>query len=495
MQLGDSKITAGKIFHVELLLLVRPRFRQDSMISLIAHPHGSYRLGDFLIDNLNDADWTDFRASVAFVKKSGTEFILSGLKGFAGARNVSISVGVDHGGSSAEGLGQLIEAVGLKGGIWVYKNSANTFHPKVYLFKNQGKADVIIGSGNLTKGGLFENAELGVRLKLDLTRSADVKILQQLETILDLWSTAYPSICLPLDSALLSTLVASGDVPTEKQAAIAMKAAKLALQPGAGKAPSPFGSAAIPKAPTLPSSVSTSPPRAAPAGAPPIAKAAGASASTVGAKAIVPPIAPSSTRPAMPPASASVMPASGSPASAKVGLTFGITLQNTDVGHGQVTVGTSARSPEVFVPVGALDANPAFWGWISKSKPDSAKYTADVAWRAKHADWVAKHKSPTRPRPIDKLDWPVRINLKGTAGLVEANFGFNPIKTDIRMRADALRGAGDVGDILLIRQAASGSTYQYEMQVIRKTAANFNSYLAKLTHKVKSPSKKQYGYF
>lgn len=465
------------------------------MISLIAHPHGPYRLGDFLADNLNDAKWTDFRAAVAFVKKSGTEYIRSGLKDFAAKRNVSISAGVDHGGSSAEGLGQLLEAVGLTGGIWVYKNSANTFHPKVYLFKNKGEADVMIGSGNLTKGGLFENAELSVRLKLDLTRDDDLKVLQQLESILDIWSTACPGICLPLDSALLSTLVASGDAPTEQQAAGAMMAAKAALHSGAGKAPSPFGSATVQKAPPLPPSAYAAPTSAATStSVPPTSNAAASSAPTAGAKAAVP--APAPTTPTPPPVSpASVAPASGATSSTTVGLTFGITLQNTDVGHGQVTAGTSARSPELFIPVGALDANPAFWGWISKGKANSSKYTADVDWSAKHADWVAKNKSLSRPRPVDKLDWQVRINLKGTAGLVDANFGFNPIKTDIRMRADALRGAGDVGDILLIRQAASGTTYQYEMEVIRKTAANFNSYLAKLTTRVKPPSLKQYGYF
>ena len=481
-----------------ILLLIRKLLSdRNSMIGLIAHPHGPYRLGDFLMDNLTDAKWTDFRASVAFVKKSGTEFIHSGLKGFAKKHNVSISAGVDHGGSSSEGLGQLLDAVGLKGHIWIYKNSANTFHPKVYLFKNGNEADAIIGSGNLTKGGLFENAELGVRLKLDLTRDADLLILQQLESILDIWSTACASICLPLDSGLLAAMVASGDVPTEQQSAGAMKAAKAVLQSGAGKAPSPFGSATVQKAPPLPPSASVQPNSAAGTSSTlPISNAAASPAPAAGAKSAVAPIAPSATmsvqQPASPAYSAS---ASGPSSSTNSGLTFGITLQKTDVGHGQVTAGTSARSPELFIPVGALDANPAFWGWISKSEADSSKYTADVAWRATHAAEVAKIKSLSRPRPVDKLDWQVRINLKGTAGLVEANFGFNPIKTDIRMRADALRGAGDIGDILLIRQAASGATYQYEMEVIRKTAANFNSYLAKLTTAVKPPSRKQYGYF
>lgn len=426
------------------------------MISLIVHPHGAYRLGDFLIENLKDTKWTDFHASVAFVKKSGTQFIHSGLKGFASKKKVSISVGIDHGGSSQEGLSHLLDAVGSKGGVWVYKNSANTFHPKVYLFKNRLEADAIIGSGNLTKGGLFENAELGVRLKLNLTVEADKLLLKQLESILNSWSTTWPKICLPLDSGLLSSLVASGDVPTEQQAASAMKAAKAALQPSGGKAPSPFGSAKVQRAPSLP------------------------------------PLASTQLK-SVPIASASVTTSGTS--SLNLGQTFGITLQNTDVGHGQITANTAARSPELFIPMGAFDLNPAFWGWTSKSKPDSSKYKADSAWRLKNKVWIKEKNTPSRVRPLDKLDWPVLIKLKGHSSLVEANFGFNPKKIDIRMRADALRDAGTIGDILLIRQASSGAAYQYEMEVISKSTTNFGKHLAKLTSKVKSPSVKQYGYF
>lgn len=426
------------------------------MTSLIVHPNGTYRLGDFLIENLKNAKWVEFRASIAFVKKSGTQFIHSDLNSFASKKKVSISVGIDHGGSSYEGLEHLIEAVGPKGGIWVYKNSANTFHPKVYLFKNKLEADAIIGSGNLTKGGLFENAELGVRLKLNLTVMADKLFLEQLESILDFWSTTCPKICLPLDSELLSSLVASGEVPTEQQAVTAMKAAMATWQSNGAKAPSPFGSTKLQRAPAISTLASVQPSFI------PIAPDAVTNLDTI----II-----------------------------KSRQTFGITLQNTDVGRGQVNPNKAARSPELFIPMAAIDLNPTFWGWTSQSKADSSKYKADSAWSLKNQDWIKEKNTDARMRPLDKLDWPVLIKLKGHSNFVEANFGFNPKKIDIRMRADALREAGNVGDILLIRKAPDGSAYQYDMEVISQSKTTFESYLAKLTNKVKPPSIKQYGYF
>lgn len=436
------------------------------MISLISHPYGPYRLGDFLIGNLCDAKWTDFRASVAFVKRSGTEYIQSELSNFALSKRVCMSVGIDHGGSSVEGLTHLLNAVAGRGGLWVYKNSTHTFHPKVFLFKNKSEADLLVGSGNLTKGGLFENVEIGVRIKLDLGKVDDAQFLAELEAILDRYSQARAGICLPLDSSLIDTLKAAGELPTEQEAADAMKAAKKSLTSGgATKGPSPFSSEAVPKAPAAKTAATS--PTPAPAAAP------------AGAAAAVPPVV------VAPPAGAAA------PAAALaigVGPTFGITLQTTDVSVGK-------RSPELFVPVGAIDANPAFWGWNSTAQPDMTKYTVDAAWAldATNAANIAKIPASSQ-RPRDKLDWKVNVSLQGVAGLVSTTFWFNPVKRDLRMRAKILRGAGSVGDILLISQAPPGALHDYDMRVIPKASPLFNAYYAQLTTKVKKPSKKEFGY-
>ncbi|MFO1428863.1 MAG: phospholipase D family protein [Candidatus Competibacteraceae bacterium] len=172
-------------------------------MDFIAQPDDKFRLGDFLIRSFGDTDWTDFRAAVAFVKRSGTKHIREALAAFSKRARVRISVGIDSGGTSIEGLQDLIAAVGTTGQIWVFHNANNsTFHPKIYLFKNTSAADLVIGSGNLTEGGLYTNYEASVRLKLDLSRSEHRALLASAEAALDRWSTLQSGICLALDHNL-----------------------------------------------------------------------------------------------------------------------------------------------------------------------------------------------------------------------------------------------------------------------------------------------------
>lgn len=437
------------------------------MLKIIAQPHHSYRLGDFLRENLQALHWTHFRAAVAFAKVSGTEYIANDLKAFSNAKSVNFSVGIDHGGTSAEALLQLLSAIKPNGNLWIYKNPSNTFHPKVYLFKNSSQADLIIGSGNLTKGGLYENSELGVRIKLDLNIELDAEFLKNLEQTLDLWSSHHAGTCLAVDHSLISTLKGSGDLPTEAEASAAIKAAKAASKPASVKLPSPFKSLGVQAAPSPPI----------PSSQLQILQPTAVYAASASSPAISPTVS------------------SSTPMQALSGLTFGMTLQNTDVGVGQTTTGTSKRSPEIFIPLAALDANPSFWGWITPTAPDPSKYQPDTAWRALNSAWQVSQTSTGRTRPVDKLDWHhVQVALKGHAGVLDVRFWFNPKKLDIRMRENHLRSAGNVGDILLVRQAPNSSARHYDMEVISTTDPNYAVYLSKLTRKVTN-SKKLFGYF
>lgn len=58
----------------------------------------------------------------------------------------------------------------------ILADSARTFHPKVSLVLYDDHARLIVGSGNLTPGGLGENAELGVLLPLDYV--ADARLIR-----------------------------------------------------------------------------------------------------------------------------------------------------------------------------------------------------------------------------------------------------------------------------------------------------------------------------
>lgn len=444
------------------------------MADFIAQPWDPVRVGDFLVKGLQDPKWTEFRAAVAFVRSSGTQYLAKYLSDFARrpGSSVTISVGADLGGSTYEGVKQLVDGVHGFGKLWVYKNTSSTFHPKVFLFKNANGAEVLVGSGNLTKGGLFENSEAFVRHTLNFASAADAALFKAIEIALDRWAVLTPGVCFPLDHPVLDSLLDSGDLPKEAAAKAAVKKAVASLHATA-TSKSPFKSVPLPKAPPAPPSPPTPVPPAHTAPA-------------------------TSSAPSKPGAPVATITAPALPVAAAVkGLTFGITLQKGDAGIGQTTPGTEKRSPEVFIPLAALDQLPSFWNWKSKFVPGTT-YKADVGWRAKatNAAWIAKESKRTnrKPRPLNKLDWTnVVVRLTGHAGLLPATIWFNPRKKDIRIRQELIRSAGKIGDILLMRRAPPGAGYDYDMEVVPKTSPTFGGIDAKLTTKVSS--KKRIGYF
>ena len=111
------------------------------MIALIHHPAGKERLGDLLLNNLAQPKWHSFRAAIAFLKKSGTKHVCPGLKRFAKRGTVKLSIGIDHNGTSFEGLRELLSSLGKNGEAYIFHNEArSTFHPKIYLFQNDTPA-------------------------------------------------------------------------------------------------------------------------------------------------------------------------------------------------------------------------------------------------------------------------------------------------------------------------------------------------------------------
>ena len=113
---------------------------------------------------------------------------------------------------------ELLEAVESKGRILVFHNPLPyTFHPKMYLFKSSTAAEVLIGSGNLTEGGLFTNYEASVRLTFDLADAEEVTALESFESTLDKWVDTTSGTVQELNINLLNQLTLQGLVPTEDQ--------------------------------------------------------------------------------------------------------------------------------------------------------------------------------------------------------------------------------------------------------------------------------------
>ena len=290
-------------------------------MEIIFQPARNNRLGDFLNRNLA-AQWTHFRAAVAFVKRSGVQHIEQNLAEFAARGNVEIIVGIDHRGTSFEGLQDLLATVLPAGRIVVFHNPGSmTFHPKLFLFKSDTSAELLIGSGNLTAGGLYNNYEVGVSYSLDLTQAGDAEVLGEVDRLLDAWSDEASGTVSVLDADLLNRLLALGLTPGEEAlnrvAQVRGVDSDMLL---ADDNPLPFVARLEPGAPRRPRV---------------------ARGRRGGQQAPLP-----------------------DEDDEGVVLThFVMTLQQTDAGYGQTTPGTSPRSPEIFIPLAARDGNPTFWAW------------------------------------------------------------------------------------------------------------------------------------
>lgn len=394
------------------------------MIALVHHPDGEPKLGDLLRANLCVARWRVFRAAVAFAKISGTKHLCPHLSQFSQRGAVKLSVGVDHKGTSFEALDALLASLSSKGQVYVFHNEAqSTFHPKVYLFSNDQDAECFIGSGNLTEGGLFTNCEFFVQLKLDRKDSADSQLLTAIEAVLDSWSNPALETVRRLTRELLRQLQASSLVPTEAQM---REAEKMIRSASASKAPATVTPAIFGKATFKP--------------APKIAIAVRRERGSAPSPSAIPSRTPQG---------------------------FVMTLQRTDVGIGQVTAGTSKRSPEIFIPLAAREANPEFWGWQAQFKQDAAK-----------------------PGKWDRM----RVRMRLGTDIIEVNMMTWPDKHDFRLRNAALRDAGVIDDVLRIETAPAGTGYDYYAEVIPQGSSDYAKYRGNCINPVRN-SKKRWGYY
>jgi HKD family nuclease len=196
-----------------------------SAVEFLIGPHGR-TVGKELSREFNHGRWKVFRAAVAFAKMSGVGYLDAPLRSFlASGGRCTISVGIDHGGTSFEALSQLLGAVGRRGKIYVVHelgNDAPTYHPKLYLFTDCGDppsaARVIVGSANMTRGGLYTNHEAS--LAWELAPAQDVAAytaLKEMSKELDRWSSLENGLCIPLNRKTLRELHSDGRLPTEKQ--------------------------------------------------------------------------------------------------------------------------------------------------------------------------------------------------------------------------------------------------------------------------------------
>ena len=400
-------------------------------MEFLHQPSQSDRIGDYLKDNLS-RKWTHFRAAVAFVKRSGTRHLAKPLAAFVRTGHVEIIAGIDHCGTSSEGLQELLNAVSSNGRVIVFHNRLPfTFHPKIYLFESPNAADVIVGSGNLTEGGLFTNYEAALRLRLDLADPDQAAVLRSINKVLDTWADLSTGTAHVLDDLLLARLTSMGLTPSEAIATPEHRGvAGDGENAGIIRANFPFAARAIPRAPLVSKS-------------PRVSEAL-----------------PGNTGPLTTSSAPKPYPQVGN-------IGFTMTLQRTDVGVGQTTKGTSRRSPEIFIPLAARNSNPEFWDWPGGFEED-----------------------PQKSGKLDRRG--VRMRLGGA--IITVNMMTWPDKHDFRMRSERLRSAGTEGDILRMEKVSALAGYEYDVEVIRKGTRHHQVYLALCRRPVQN-SKKRFGYY
>ncbi|NKQ34954.1 MAG: hypothetical protein HF973_04980 [Chloroflexi bacterium] len=370
-----------------------------------------------------------FRAAVAFVKGSGVKHIRAELQEFVQQGGlVQLIFGIDQLGSSREGLAGLLSALNGKGSVWINHSIEKyiTFHPKMYLFVSDITAFVIIGSGNLTEGGLYTNDEASLMYWLDLHNFEDRYLLQEVNANFDKWRDITEGNALLLTPDLLDDLVEAGLIPVEGGSEDRGDETKTV----APKVSSQSSDAFFKKSTTK---------RVAPRYKTSRLKQK---------KSILSPDEPVS------------QPTESSDES-YVG--FVMILQRTDAGTGQTTAGTSRRSPEVFIPLAARNAFPEFWGWPDLFSEDAA-----------------------RPGKMDRLN--VKMWIGG--GLVKVNMMTWPVKHDFRLRSEALRSAGTTGDILRIEKPAEDVGFDYYVEIIPQGTSDYDAYLDLCVNSVRNSKKR-----
>lgn len=119
------------------------------------------QLGDRLIKLLDSPDYKTLNIIVAFAKNSGVLRIKDALEKFRKrGGTVNVYVGVDLGGTSYEALTALL--LHTDSLYVVHTEKGQTFHTKIYQFVGNDKGLVVVGSHNLTAGGLWTNFESSV---------------------------------------------------------------------------------------------------------------------------------------------------------------------------------------------------------------------------------------------------------------------------------------------------------------------------------------------
>ncbi len=131
----------------------------------------NYPIGNIINQELQNAN--SAKIAVAFLKYSGVQVIEQALSNcLKNKGDIEIIVGLDFKTTDPQSMHYFIQLQKQVSNLKFYcygdKDENKTgivFHPKIYLFEKGGETTGIVGSTNLTRGGLLTNFEVNVVIK------------------------------------------------------------------------------------------------------------------------------------------------------------------------------------------------------------------------------------------------------------------------------------------------------------------------------------------
>jgi hypothetical protein len=171
------------------------------------------------VDQVHNVDpfWDTLDIAVAWVRASGMAYLSDRLANFLRhGGQLSVIVGIDIQNTTREGLQALLDLEQYgRCETFVYHNEAGSiFHPKLYLFRNEEEARLIVGSNNITQSGLYVNVEAGLQVDTDINASVIAQALDALSS----WKDTSSRLAMRLDRESLARLSGEGYVPDEAAA-------------------------------------------------------------------------------------------------------------------------------------------------------------------------------------------------------------------------------------------------------------------------------------
>lgn len=153
-------------------------------ITVVTQPlTSSSDAASFISTLASDSGITQIDIAVAWVKDSGLRQVFDDLEGFVDRGGyLRIVTGISQGGATHQGLSGI---AGLTPNAYVFHQPARTFHPKLYLGTGPLGGRFLVGSQNLTRGGLITNFEVGIIGRADAGSASDSQTLGDLKGYID----------------------------------------------------------------------------------------------------------------------------------------------------------------------------------------------------------------------------------------------------------------------------------------------------------------------